>query len=113
MRVLVTGVTGFVGSHLAELLLTEKGIELTGADRQGRWSSGLEPLANRVRLIACDLTDAHAIQRLVRDATPERVYHLAGYPHSGRSVREVEAAWAGNLVATRNLYEAVLQGGGN
>jgi GDP-4-dehydro-6-deoxy-D-mannose reductase len=112
MRVLVTGITGFAGSHLAEQLLAEESAEIIGADRQGRWPSGLETLANRVRLVACDLTDAQALQKLVRDVAAEGIYHLAGYPHAGRSVHEVESAWSGNLVATRNLYEAVVHWGG-
>jgi GDP-4-dehydro-6-deoxy-D-mannose reductase len=48
----------------------------------------------------------------VRDVEPQQIYHLAGYPHVGRSVREPEAAWATNLTATRCLYEAVLRWGG-
>jgi GDP-4-dehydro-6-deoxy-D-mannose reductase len=43
---------------------------------------------------------------------PEQIYHLAGYPHVGRSFQEPEAAWEGNLTATRSLYEAVIRWGG-
>jgi GDP-4-dehydro-6-deoxy-D-mannose reductase len=112
MRILVTGITGFAGSHLAEALLAEQGVELFGAARQARWPKGAELLASRVRLTACDLTNSAALDALVGKVQPERVFHLAGYPHTGRSMREVDAAWAGNLTATRNLYEAVARWGG-
>jgi len=113
MRVLVTGITGFAGSHLTELLLAEDGVEVIGLGRQARWPNGLEGLGRQVQLVACDMADAATIQALIRSVEPVCIYHLAGYPHSGRSVREIEAAWTGNLVATRNLYEAVVQWGGN
>jgi GDP-4-dehydro-6-deoxy-D-mannose reductase len=113
MRVLVTGITGFAGSHLADLLTAQADVELIGLVRNARWPVGLERLERRVRLIACDLADLPAIHALLCAVEPACIYHLAGYPHSGRSVREVDAAWAGNLVATRNLYEAVVHWGGN
>jgi GDP-4-dehydro-6-deoxy-D-mannose reductase len=112
MRILVTGITGFAGSHLAEALLAAPGVELFGAARHARWPDGAGALASWLRFQACDLTDAASLDALLRDVRPARIYHLAGYPHAGRSVREVELAWAGNLTATRNLYEAVVRWGG-
>src|SRR5207302_1945127 len=48
----------------------------------------------------------------LREAAPERVFHLAGYPHVGRSFEEADAAWQGNLGTTRVLLEAVARWGG-
>src|SRR6266404_5640726 len=45
------------------------------------------------------------------EVRPESIYHLAGYAHVGRSFQETEAAWTGNLIATRSLYDAVLRWG--
>src|SRR5262249_28089620 len=52
------------------------------------------------------------VEAVLREVAPERIYHLAGYPHVGRSFQDPEAAWQGNLSATRCLYEAVLRWGG-
>ena len=49
---------------------------------------------------------------MLREAQPEQIYHLAGYANAGRSFAEADAAWAGNLTATRTLYDAVLRWGG-
>jgi GDP-4-dehydro-6-deoxy-D-mannose reductase len=111
MRILVTGITGFAGSHLAEALLPGQDVEVFGAARQAHWPEGTGRLAGQVRLRECDLTNSAGVDALLQDVEPERVFHLAGYPHAGRSAREVEAAWAGNLTATRNLYEAVVRWG--
>jgi GDP-4-dehydro-6-deoxy-D-mannose reductase len=111
MRTLVTGVTGFAGGYLAEALLA-RGDEVWGLSRRGEWPAAWAHLAGRVTLRAGDLCEAGTLRQALAEARPERVYHLAGYPHVGRSFREPEAAWAGNLAATRGLYDAVVAWGG-
>src|SRR5688572_22386443 len=97
MRILVTGVTGFVGGHLAEALLAAGGAEVFGLDRRGAWPTELSHLAGPVRLHATDLTDPSAVEPVLRQVRPDQIYHLAGYASNGQSFREPDAAWAGNL----------------
>lgn len=111
MRTLVTGVTGFAGGYLAEALLARGETELYGLSRGGDESAGRGGTPRGMRLFRCDLTDGAAVEWVLREVRPERVYHLAGYPHVGRSFEEPDAAWAGNLAATRTLYEAVTRWG--
>lgn len=112
MRILVTGVTGFVGGHLAEELLAAGGADLHGLARRGTWPPEWRHLAGRVPLHAADLCDAVRIEGVLRAVAPDQVYHLAGYSQTGQSFREPDAAWAGNLTATRALYDAVVRWGG-
>jgi GDP-4-dehydro-6-deoxy-D-mannose reductase len=112
MRTLVTGVTGFAGGYLAEALLARGETDLHGLSRRGEWPVGWRHLAGRVALTACDLSEGSAVEQVLRRVQPRRIYHLAGYPHVGQSFREPDAAWAGNLHATRALYEAVDRWGG-
>jgi len=112
MRILITGITGFAGCHLAEALLAGKDVVLYGTSRRAQWPQHGQHLARRVTLKACDLCDGAAIEALVRAVEPEQVYHLAGYASPGQSFREPDAAWAGNLAATRSLYDAVVRWGG-
>jgi GDP-4-dehydro-6-deoxy-D-mannose reductase len=111
-RVLITGITGFAGGHLAEALLGRGAAAVTGVSRRGQWPAEWQHLAGRVALRACDLCDRGAVEAVLRDVRPDRVYHLAGYAHVGQSLHEPDAAWAGNLTATRNLYDAVVRWGG-
>jgi GDP-4-dehydro-6-deoxy-D-mannose reductase len=111
MRTLITGAAGFVGGHLAELLLRDGGHEVHGLGRRAAWPPALAHLTGRVRLHAVDLARADAIEALLRDLRPERIFHLAGYANTGKSFREPAAAWADNLQATFNLYEAVARTG--
>ena len=98
-RVLITGVDGFTGRHLAPLL-----------DAQGYEVHGLVTHAATLvvkgasRLHAGDLTDAAALAAIVVEVAPHRVVHLAGvaYVHG-----DAESMYAVNLVGTRKLLEAL------
>jgi GDP-4-dehydro-6-deoxy-D-mannose reductase len=105
MRILVTGITGFAGCHLAEALLRRGGVELFGTSRRALWPAPWRHLQEQVVLRACELNDLGALDAAVRDIQPEQVYHLAGYAHAGQSFRDAEAAWASNLTGTRRLYD--------
>ena len=110
---LITGATGFAGSHLAEALLSRGNFVLFGTGRQPSWPGELDHLAERLTYRPCDLAaGGPPLLDLLREASPDQVYHLAGYAAVGRSFREPDAAWDGNLLATRRLYEAVASWGG-
>src|SRR5262249_58770502 len=106
MRILVTGATGFAGSHLAEALLSRPGVRLWGLSRSGAWPADQRHLAKRVELRRVDLCDRAAVEAVLREVEPEQIFHLAGYAALRRSVPQPDGAWAGNLRATRNLYVA-------
>jgi GDP-4-dehydro-6-deoxy-D-mannose reductase len=110
MRNLVTGVTGFAGGHLTEALLA-RGEEVVGVSRRAAWPAEWRHLAGMADFRSCDFAAA-AVEAVLHAVQPERIYHLAGYAQTGRSFQEPEAAWSGNLGATRALYEAVLRWGG-
>jgi GDP-4-dehydro-6-deoxy-D-mannose reductase len=106
MRILITGVTGFVGGHLSAALHARRNDTLFGTAR-GRLASE----AAKFSYHACDLANATDVKKLVEEVRPERIYHLAGYASTGRSLKEPDAAWAGNLTATHTLYDAVAAAG--
>src|SRR5262245_215571 len=104
MRILVTGITGFVGGHLVEAL--PAGHTLVGVSRQG-WPPGLAHLADRAELHTAELADGGRVEAIVRQARPDWVIHLAGYANTGGSFREPDRCWADNLAATRSFYDAI------
>jgi GDP-4-dehydro-6-deoxy-D-mannose reductase len=113
MHILVTGITGFAGGYLAEELSRRPDLHVVGLARRAQWSPELRHLERRIELVKCDLCSVESTESLLQRIKPAQLYHLAGYAHSGRSSREPDAAWEGNLLATRRLYEAVSRWGGN
>ena len=98
VRVLVTGASGFVGRHLVEAC-EHAGDEVVGLAR------GPAPDGERA-WIAADLRDGAAAARALREARPERVYHLAAAASVAKSWEDPPATVEANLLATVNLLEA-------
>jgi GDP-4-dehydro-6-deoxy-D-mannose reductase len=111
MRILVTGATGFAGSHLVEGLLAQGDVEVVGVARQVRPAPEWLPPGAPCKMLRCDLYDRAAVRTVLEQVRPECIYHLAGYAHAGESFLDAGAAWRGNLQATRTLYEAVIRWG--
>jgi GDP-4-dehydro-6-deoxy-D-mannose reductase len=112
MRVLVTGVSGFVGCHLAEHLVAG-GDQVVGLSASGRWPSGLPDLSRQVRIERVDLAagDESALADLIARKQPEAIYHLAAQANPQASLSDPRGTWALNLGGTLNLLEAVRASG--
>jgi GDP-4-dehydro-6-deoxy-D-mannose reductase len=112
MRALVTGISGFVGGHLAEHLLAS-GDVVVGLSASGRWPAGLAHLAREVRIEACDLAriEQEAMTELIARKQPEAIYHLAAQANPQASVADPKGTWALNLGGTLTLLEAVKASG--
>lgn len=105
MRILITGITGFVGGHLVDHLVAAGGHALTGVSR-----ASTQPLGNLDRtadLFTAELVDGRRVEEIIRAVRPEWVFHLAGYANTGASFREPDRCWRDNLDATRALYDAI------
>ena len=80
---LITGITGMVGSHLADYLLEKTDWEIVGLQR---WRSPLDNIGHlleranrgdRLKLVYGDLRDTLSIDKVIADAKPDYVFHLA------------------------------------
>src|SRR5687767_13826538 len=109
MRILITGISGFVGGHLVEALVSAGGHALAGVVRQDSQLLAHPPadFHPSVELHTGDLHDGKRVEEVVRGVKPEWVFHLAGYANTGGSFREPDRCWADNLAATRSLYDAI------
>jgi GDP-4-dehydro-6-deoxy-D-mannose reductase len=107
MRVLITGFTGFVGSHLADYLVARGDVEVFGVYRWRSRMDNVEHLRDRVRFVEGDLRDAAAVRRVLRDVRPDRVFHLAAQSYVPTSWLVPAETLGGNLLGQVNLFEAI------
>ena len=107
MRVLITGITGFVGSHLAEYLLQQDGVDLWGTVRWRSNTESIDHVRDRIHLFECDLRDASSVRNLLEKATPDYVFHLAAQSFVPMSWHAPGETLSTNINGTLNLFEAV------
>ena len=106
MRVLVTGITGFVGSHFAELALA-RGVEVVGSFRWRSKTENIEHIRGRLELVDCDLRDMSSAHHLIETARPDWVIHLAAQSFVGTSWQAPAETFMNNTRPQLNLLEAM------
>ncbi len=115
-KILITGITGFVGSHLADLLLEKEGVEIYGLKR---WN--VEPLRNvkhllhnpRVKFLDCDITDPIGVRNVIKEIKPDKVFHLAAESFVSPSWLHPSHYMDVNFKGTVNLLDAIKEEGIN
>lgn len=107
-RVLVTGGSGFIGSHLTAALV-EVGAEthVLSSAVSSVYPHRLTALRSAITLHEGNLTDRTALRAVVRDARPEVVFHLGAYTHVGKSWSRIDECIQTNVQGTVNLLEAL------
>lgn len=105
MRILVTGVSGFAGSHLAEYLLS-KGHDVFGFTDDPSLDGNLAALGEALTVIEGDLRSRASVRSALERSRPERVYHLAAVT-PGRGRAEDAVFWEVNVGGTAILLDEV------
>ena len=104
MRVLITGMNGFAGSHLADLLIAQTPWLLIGASRNATGDRS----SPRMSWWNFDLRDAGAVKRLIRLERPDLVIHLAAQPYVPAAWDDPWATFEMNVRPQQNLFDALL-----
>ncbi len=106
MRVLITGITGFAGSHLADACLA-RGVEVWGLAHTPGPHRRLAHLGERVHLYAADMTDEAAVNAALAAIKPERVFHLAAQAHVPTAWRDPAATLSANILGQLHVILAM------
>lgn len=107
-RVLITGITGMAGSHLADYLLAEHpDFEIYGTKRWRSQLVNIEHAIDKLSLIDCDLTDAFAVNSLIGKVKPDYIFHLAAQSFVPESWTGPAATLTDNITMQLNIFEAV------
>lgn len=106
--VLVTGISGFVGSHLAEYILKNRPkVKIHGLIRWRSPLLNIEHYQSRVKLHWGDLTDPHSIEKVISEVKPDVIFHLAAQSYVDYSFVAPIATMEANVLGTTHLLEAV------
>jgi GDP-4-dehydro-6-deoxy-D-mannose reductase len=107
MKVLITGITGFAGSHLADLCLTKKNVELCGIIRWRSRTENIDHIWERVKLVECDLRDATSTRDAIEEIRPDWIFHLAAQSFVPTSWNAPTESLVTNIIGQLNVFEAV------
>ena len=114
-RILITGITGQVGSQLADYVLENTSYEVIG---MMRWQEPMDNLyhlndrincKDRISIYYADLNDFSAVARMIRDICPDYVSHLAAQSYPKTSFNIPIETLQTNIIGTANLLEAIRQ----
>jgi GDP-4-dehydro-6-deoxy-D-mannose reductase len=111
VRVLITGITGFVGSHLAEYALAQ-GAEVYGSSRWRSKTDNIEHIRDQITFVECDLRDLSSVHNLLYVTAPDWIFHLAGQSFVHASWHTPAETVTTNTISQVNLLEAIRTRGG-
>ena len=113
-NVLITGVSGMVGSHLADFLLKKTNWKIYGACR---WRSPMDNvdhllnLANkknsRIKFVYGYITDSYSMIELIKTSNPDYVFHLAAQSYPVTSFTEANLTFNTNIIGTYNILNSI------
>ena len=107
-KLLITGIAGFAGSHLAEYLLKENLGEVHGLIRTYNANQdNIKGIMDQITLHECDLSDAYSTTEVIKKVEPDYVFHLAAQAFVPKSWHAPQETISSNITGTVNLLEAI------
>lgn len=101
MRILITGINGFVGSYLAEYCARQNDAKVYGTVLPGD-----KGVLKNAELLECDLTKKESVENVILKIKPDKIFHLAGQSHVASSFQSPEKTLMNNILSDLNIFEA-------
>ena len=108
MRILITGATGFVGSHMVDYILNNTQDKIYATKRWMEDTTNLNHINDeRFEFIDCDLIDGLSIKRAVEISKPDKVFHFAAQSFPEVSFKTPVITLQTNTIGTTHLFESI------
>lgn len=108
MKVLITGITGFAGSHLAEYILREKSdTEIYGIIRWRSRMDNINHIRRYLKLVEADLRDFSSVVSILECIKPDYIFHLAAQSFVPTSWLAPSETITTNIIGQLNIFEAI------
>jgi GDP-4-dehydro-6-deoxy-D-mannose reductase len=109
MKVLITGITGFAGSHLADFILEEHAdVRVYGMIRWRSRRENIRHLQDSIELVEADLKDMVSMKKCLAHVKPDRIFHLAAQSFVPTSWTCPSETFCINSIGQINLFESLL-----
>jgi len=107
-KVLITGITGFVGSHLADYILAEHpDVEILGLVPWHSPERNIKHILDKINLFYGDMLDLPSLKTIMKENRPDVIFHLAAQSYVDFSFLSPIVTLETNIIGTANLLEAV------
>ena len=107
-KVLITGIGGFVGSHLADYILEKfPNVQVLGLVRWWEPKENIEHILDKIKLCYGDLVDTPSLEAILKEHKPEVIFHLAAQSYVDFSFLAPITTLETNVIGTANLLETI------
>ena len=107
MKILVTGIGGFAGSHLADYIIANSTSELFGVLKDLEKDDNIHGHHGKIKLYHCDIGEFQAVFKILKTVKPDVIFHVAGQAFVPSSFEFTAETFKTNVIGTINVFEAV------
>jgi len=107
-KALITGCGGFIGSHMADLLVSN-GLEVHGLVFEDM--KNVEHLKGKIKLIKCDISDRQSVEKVISEVKPDYIFHFGAQSFVIPSWKDPESTFKTNILGTLYIFDAVRKAG--
>lgn len=107
-KVLITGITGFAGSHLGELLVSKNAYDVHGTHLSDSHLGNIKSIRDKIILHKLNLVDTNETLRVISTIRPDVIYHLAASTNVADSFKNPIGVMVNNISSEINLFQSLV-----
>jgi GDP-4-dehydro-6-deoxy-D-mannose reductase len=107
MNVLITGIGGFAGSHLADYVISNTRSKVSGILRDLEKDDNIHQHNGKISLYHCEIGEFQPVFKVIKEIKPDIIFHVAGQAFVPSSFENAAETFKTNVIGTINIFEAV------